>query len=148
MNLRQLTLYFLVAVLTFVCGVSAHRVLSDPGVAEASIVSVFELREDQWHRLFEASAISGDSTFRNEIFLRTACIGPDFALKARLTQDMNGEFCQTRSVDGDTYSLWKPYYTHKELMIRHDKWLATNPEFLQEIQTPQQASRYVAKHAW
>jgi hypothetical protein len=146
---KKLTLYGLVATTTFIAGIALQRLSAkiDMPFKAVSVVKVpptrctrtvklvaepgVELREEQWHRLYAASQISGDQVFRKEIMSRTLCMRK-FELTSRLDDKSNPLQCQASN--GDRYS---PEFIHqKGFLDRHEKWLVSNREFLRTIETP------------
>jgi|SRR5258705_1797484 len=144
-------LLFAVALLSFGIGVLTHRVtlsFSSWCVHQEQMFSVAELREDDWHKLYEAAMLSGDENIRSEMYRRSSCMGSDFLLDAWLVEVGANAYCVKRGEDLNVRLDRLPDKFHYVLLHQHLKWTLRNIAFLKEINTPQKARAYLSRKDW
>ena len=135
--------FIAVAVLTFFAGLLVHFAIQ-PNV---EIPSLAETREDQWHKLYEAAAISGDGALRTRIQDSLMCFDVINEPNGRMVYSPdNRAYCL--SADGRTCKL--QYLTYPSTFERITKsqvaWSVRNLDFVRSISNKDKARQYVEAH--
>lgn len=147
----RVALLFAVSLLSFAIGVLTHRVTLtfSSCVDQEQMVSVAELREDDWHRLYEAAMLSGDENIRSEMDRRSSCMGSDLLLDAWLVVEVGANaYCVKRGGNLNVHLGRLPGKFYYALLDQHHKWTLRNIAFLKEISTPQKARAYLSMKDW
>ena len=148
----RVALLFAVALLTFGIGVLTHRVtlnISSWCLDREQMFSAAELREDDWHRFYEAAMLSGDENIRSEMHSRSSCMGSDLLLDAWLVVEVGANaYCVKRGENLNVHLGRLPDKFHYVLLKQHHKWTLRNIAFLKEINTPQKARAYLSGKDW
>lgn len=149
--MTRVVLLFAIAFVTFVLGISTHKVVllfTVGSPTQEPMLSAAELREEEWHQLYEAVMASGDEALRTEMFMRSMCMGPDYTLDARLVEGDGTSYCVKREGVSDVRVGRLPGHFERALHDAHLKWTLRNFSFLNKVRTQQEARAYVAKRAW
>jgi hypothetical protein len=150
--MSRVALLFAVALLSFATGVLTHRVTltcSSWCLDQEQMFSVAELREDDWHRFYEAAMLSGDENIRREMDRRSRCMGSDLLLDAWLVGEVGANaYCVKRGGNLNVSLGRLPGKFHYDLLHQHRKWTLRNIVFLKEINTPQKARAYLSRKDW
>jgi hypothetical protein len=149
--MRYITLRLMVALLTFGLGLITYSVWSlglHSREANKRVVPVSQLREEEWHKLYEAAAMTGDQTILDSVRGRLLCTNADGISDARLVEIKGRAACE--NANGTIYELnfiAGPYgHFDAKIMREHEWWALTNLRFLKTINTPQRARAYVIEH--
>jgi hypothetical protein len=136
-----------VAIFTFALGVISHYVFQMKDEMVIDMAPVSQLRDDELHRLYEAAAMSGDSSLQRSVSERLMCMGRDDSLDARLVTNETETLCVER--DGTIRpQLFRAdnkssFYA---LLNTHIHWSIKNLDFVESVKSPHAAREYVETH--
>ena len=139
-----------VALLAFFLGVVASTVkLRYFAAAPKSACSDMSLRDEEWHRLFEAAGMSADDVTRDFVYNRLLCANKAGVSDARRLDFEGALWCQRD--DGTIHQFITHHSSeygsyHKRITSSHSKWAVQNLEFAQMISQTEPAKAYVATH--
>ena len=136
-----------IALLTFLIGISAYRIKVGLSFASIEMIPVEQLREDQWHKLYEAAMMADDPDTRQDILARLMCMGPDYALEGLLIVQGVDDYCvkPDGSVHLKSYGRL-PDNSYVTLLHEHHSWVMRHIGFLSEVKTKEKAKAYVVMH--
>jgi hypothetical protein len=137
----------LVLMSAFILGVSAFN-LNRRWHQALSISPVATNRQDDLHKVYQASLDSYDDVLRNDVRGRLLCMGPDESWANRLVVEENNLFCIAPDGERHPQLIYHHNFVTGLDMIEatHSNWAAQNVEFLTQISTPASARRYVKSH--
>ena len=147
--MKPITLRIGIALLAFSLGVVASTIRLRYFVSSPESTSV-SLHDEEWHRLFEAAGMSGDSFTRELVYHRLLCANQAGVPDARRIEIDGAVWCQRddgtihQVIENDT-SEYGSYFTH--IRSSHGKWAVENIEFGRQVSTELLAKQYVANHA-
>ena len=155
--MRYIT-YISVAILTFALGFSLSSLLRTSTSANVEMQSVAELRNDDFHRLFEAAQMSKDEDLRAEVLGRLECADEDGSLRRRRFYGDDVTLCQEFEPTAaelapepylyTSYSFKyvpvflqpNPYY---DIIKTHGEWSKKNMAFIRSVADPKAARLYI-----
>jgi hypothetical protein len=141
--MRYIT-YISVAVITFFVGFTLSSILRTSASAKVEMLSVAELRNDDYHRLFEAAHMAKDEDLRDEVLGRLQCAGDDGFLGRRLLTNDKDLLCCQFEQDSSVFKFKvleaNPYY---EIIKTHGEWSRKNMAFVYSVSDPKAARRYI-----
>jgi hypothetical protein len=146
--MRRLVVKIGVALLTFSAGVVLNNVITTLEDESKRSVSDQEISiEDQWHRLYEAAAMSDDkSGALREVSNRLLCTNRKGLADAVYIEDNGHILC--RRDDGSLHQAgWGDYgLFYHQIKDSHYDWSINNVNFLRTISSVEKARRYVRNH--
>jgi hypothetical protein len=141
-----------VALLAFSLGVVASTIrlglfADSPQVAFSPASS----RDEEWHRLYEAAGMTGDSGIRAEVTNRLRCANKAGVPDGWLIDLDYEQWC--RRADGTMHQLLENDTSEygsffKRITSSHNTWTFENLDFVRTVSTAKQAKEYVAIHEW
>jgi cell division protein FtsL len=149
--MRKAFLNLAVLGLTCLTGFSAHLVWSRGQLLSSGTrtVSAEQSREEEWHRLYEAAGMTGNSEVMKEVRDRLQCASSE-GLPEAWPIDRNGRtWCQQK--DGTIHELnSRSEYGRFERRVTatHSTWCLENLAFVRSVVQPQIARAYVYRHEW
>jgi hypothetical protein len=149
--MRCITLRLVVALFTFTLGLITYAVWS-PGLhsreASKRVAPVSQLREEEWHKLYEAAAMTGDTTILSRVRAKLRCTNND-GISDAWPVDINGRAaCEkaSRTIYELNYIAGPYGQFDAKIMREHERWALANLRFLKTINTPERAKAYVIEH--
>jgi hypothetical protein len=121
------------------------------GLTYSEGLSPYARRVDEWHRLYEAAGMTGDSAIMKEVHDRLACanvegqahgvmIEGDQTVACKVNEDRVEELKYTPGSEHG--SFWKL------ISDSHLTWSLENQNFLKTINNAEKARDYVRLHRW
>jgi hypothetical protein len=141
-----------VALLAFFVGVVASTIRSRFSADSLdSALSPMSSQDEEWHRLYEAAGMSGDSTLRTEVYDRLLCANkagvPDaFPIDIEGTvgcQRVDGTIQQLLFDDTSEYGSF-----NRRITSSHSTWALENLDFVRTVCSGKKAKEYLANHEW
>ena len=133
----------LVAVLGFGFGLLTQAVVANLNLSsDEDIAPVLAQRENELHKLYEASGMTGDRDIQSAWLKELECMSEDGLLDALPVDRDNGMWCVRR--DGTEYRTNGRGF--EDFMSKHVQWSLNNLSFLEEVGTAEKARHYVAHH--
>ena len=138
-----------VALLAFFVGVVASTVRQR--LSHKNAVSRVSATDEEWHRLYEAAGLSGDSDILKEVSDRLHCANKAGVPDA-WPRDIDSELWCKRA-DGTLHQLLNDDTSEygsfsKRITSSHSAWVQENLDFVATISTRETAKEYVATHEW
>ncbi|HVG32298.1 MAG TPA: hypothetical protein VM911_04430 [Pyrinomonadaceae bacterium] len=117
-------------------------------VDEKLLSPVSQLREDEWHRLYEAAGMTGNRAIYESVRDELMCTNADGISDARPVEINMRGWC--KRADGTVYeinSINGLYGRFNEKIMReHQSWALKNLSFVNSISTPRRARAYLIEH--
>ena len=151
--MRRYTTHLIVGLLMFVIGVAAYNTWTffyHHSHLEEQIIPVSQLREDNLHRLYEATQMLGkDWDTKNMMIEKLACARADGVIDARMVEK-GQETVRCQRGDGTVYELNNEMGLYgvmfNKIRKEHASWSQKNLEFLKRVSTPEKAKAYIHQH--
>jgi hypothetical protein len=135
-----------VALLAFFVGVVASTITLR---LSADSHSPMSSQDEEWHRLYEAAGMSGDSTIRQAVYDRLLCANKAGVPDALPIEIQAVGWCQR--ADGTIHELllndtseYGSFY--RRITSSHSRWALENLDFVRTVGTGKKAKEYVATH--
>lgn len=148
--MKRLPLRIAVALLTFVVGnaVSGIRAAFFVASPDCSYSPASSL-DEEWHRLYEASRLSGDAVMMKEVSDRLLCRNVAGVPDALPIEIEGALWCQRddrsiHSVLMNDTNYYGSYFWR--ISSSHSKWSLENMEFVRRVSNGKKAREYVATH--
>jgi hypothetical protein len=149
--MRKAFLNLAVLGLTFLTGFSAHLAWSGVQLLSSRMrtVSAQQSREEQWHRLYEAAGMTGNSEVMKQVRDRLQCASSEGLAEAWPIERNGRTWCQQK--DGAIHELnsrseYGPF--ERRVTETHAAWCLQNLAFVKSVVQPQIARAYVYRHEW
>jgi hypothetical protein len=100
--------------------------------------------EDQWHRLYEAAGMTGDSEPRQHVFKRMQCTNKLGIADAVYIETNEGVAC--RRADKTIHQLHLSEYGayFKHITQTHHAWTLANLDFVRSVSSKRKAEAYLS----
>jgi len=145
MNYIRYVVFTSVAIAAFGVGVLVTKIFSGYRAEPPDMSSVESLRDDEWHRLYEAAGMTGDSTIRLQVWGRFQCMGSDHSLTSRPIETPRAMVSLDK--DGSTRPLiLKHDDVTSRILKTHAAWSLKNLDFIRSISNAPAARAYVYSH--
>jgi hypothetical protein len=150
--MKRISIRIGVAVLAFFVGFVASTVrLKFSADSPKTAASRMSARDEEWHRLYEAAGMSGDSTIIKEVSDRLLGANRAGAPDAWPIEIEGASWC--KRADGTIHQLLvtdtSEYGSFSErITSSHSAWSLENLDFIRTIGTGEKAKEYVATHKW
>jgi hypothetical protein len=143
-SMRQLSLRLGIALFTFVLAVTLSSLVSKVFKTPQAQVSTNISTEDQWHRLYEAAGMSGDSTLVQSVHKRLLCANKQGIADAIYIETNEGTCCQ--KMDKTNHQLYLSEYGefHRRIRESHHAWTLANLDFVRSVSSKKKARDYLA----
>jgi hypothetical protein len=145
---KKIAMRAAVLFLGFLVGISVSFLFSvRHKQGESRPVPAIATRIDQWHRLYEAAGMTGDSEIIKEVNDRLMCADSDGELRAVPIETDGRSAC--RESDGSIQDLKVSPGSFSRLIIgSHLKWSVENSAFVGSVTHKDMARAYVRQHEW
>ena len=148
--MRRLRHKLAAAALTFTLGLAAHTawLQFSPRPAKEETAAASPGREEEWHRLYEASRVAEDERLSWEVQDMLRCANRAGVSDARPVKRGGGLRC--RRGDGSEHELSAVTGEYGPFFVRvkrgHEAWAQQNTGFVESIMSPAEAKEYTLRH--
>lgn len=144
--IRKIATYAGVLILGFAIGLFFNFIFSTPVERrESRPTSVVAMRIDEWHRLYEAAGMTGDSEIIKQVNDRLFCANDAGESNGVLLTNDQQMFCRTSGGDIQLTDTSGSFWA--SIKESHLNWSLQNSDFVASVANPDAARDYVRQHA-
>ena len=143
--MRKITKYAAVLILAFAIGLFVNFIFAARVERrESRPIPAVETRIDEWHRLYEAAGMTGDSEIIKQVNDRLFCASPAGESNGMLVTLDQRLFCKTTAGDIQLMSMSGSFW--ELIKESHLSWSLKNSAFVASVTNPDAAREYVRQH--
>ena len=136
-------------IVAFLLGVLSSSIGSRLMVSRKSEpASPIEIRVEQWHRLYEAAGMTGDSEVSAEVINRLICTDRSGESPGVMVFIKRRSWCRLddgrmKEFDGNEYGSFS-----ERILKSHLDWSFKNLDFVESVGSAAKARQYIREHRW